>query len=321
MTGRCSRLDSESAKRKQPEMTKRLSPRAITALQDALSVVFWFKGDLKRFLVAAFGGTELVNRVNWDNNKRQIVSDIVSALVADQERYLGELRLLVREVSEMKDFAHLERLEDGRAKASEARAAVRALSELVADHDALVRAQEQAKQKKQEARAVAGAQRAVIEGLECLRAEFVALVMEADHRKRGFALEKLMYELFRLFDLDPKVSFRITGEQIDGAFSLQGTDYLFEAKWAGRSSAKEMDVFASKIQRKLDNTLGLLLSIDGFEDEGVTAHSKRRPVLLLMTGADLMAVFENRIDFVQLLVRKRRHASQTGRILIEFHQM
>lgn len=302
-------------------MTKRLSPRAITALQDALSVVYWFKNDLKRFLVAALGGTDLVNRVNWENNKRQIVADIVSVLVADQERHLGDLRLIIREVSEMKDFSHLERLDDGKAKAREARAAVLALRELVTDHDALVRAQEQAEQRKQEARAAASAQRAVAKGLERLRTDFVTLVMKSDHRKRGFALEKLMYELFRLFDLDPKASFRTTGEQIDGAFSLQGTDYLFEAKWAGRSSAREMDIFASKVQRKLDNTLGLLLSIDGFEEEGVAAHSKQRPVLLLMTGADLMAVFESRVDFVQLLIRKRRYASQTGRILIEFHQM
>src|ERR1039458_8059244 len=50
-------------------------------------------------------------------------------------------------------------------------------------------------------------------------------------------------------------------------------------------------------------------------------NKKQRPVLLLMSGADLMAVFEGRIDFVDLLVRKRRHASQTGRILIEFSQM
>jgi hypothetical protein len=145
--------------------------------------------------------------------------------------------------------------------------------------------------------------------------------MERNTQKRGFALEKVMYDLFRLFDLDPKASFRITGEQIDGAFTLQAMDYLFETKWAGLVSAKEMDIFASKVQRKLDNTLGLMLSVDGFQREGITAHSKQRPVLLLMTGADLMAVFEGRVDFVELLVRKRRYASQTGSILIEFSQL
>jgi hypothetical protein len=67
-----------------------------------------------------------------------------------------------------------------------------------------------------------------------------------------------MYDLFELFDLDPKASFRNTGEQIDGAFSLEGTDFLFEAKWRqDPSAASDLDAFAAKIRRKLENTLGV----------------------------------------------------------------
>lgn len=302
-------------------MNTRLSPLALQALQDALTHVYWYKQDLKRFLVAGLGGTTLVNRVNWDNPKRQIVTDIMEILCSDQEKYLGELRFLMKEVSEFRDFNHLERLEDGKHKAAEARQAVRKLYELVQAHDKVVAEQKEVAERRREEAAKLDTRKAVIQGLEELKKRYIALVVETNKQKRGFALEKVMYDLFRLFDLDPKASFRITGEQIDGAFTLQGLDYLFEAKWAGMVAAKEMDAFASKVQRKLDNTLGLMLSVDGFQAEGVEAHSKQRPVLLLMSGADLMAVFESRIDFVDLLVRKRRHASQTGRILIEFAQM
>jgi len=302
-------------------MNKRLSPLALQALQDALTHVYWYKLDLKRFLVAGLGGTTLVNRVNWDNPKRQIVTDIMEILCSNQETYLGELRFLMKEVSEFRDFNHLERLEDGKHKASEARQAVRKLYELVQAHDKVVTEQKEVAERRREEAAKLDTRKAVIQGLEELKKRYTALVVETDKQKRGFALEKVMYDLFRLFDLDPKASFRITGEQIDGAFTLQGLDYLFEAKWTGMVAAKEMDVFASKVQRKLDNTLGLMLSVNGFQAEGVEAHSKQRPVLLLMSGADLMAVFESRIDFVDLLVRKRRHASHTGRILIEFAQM
>ncbi len=44
-------------------------------------------------------------------------------------------------------------------------------------------------------------------------------------------MEKIIKELFDLFDLDPKASFKLVGEQIDGAFTFEGTDYLFEGKW------------------------------------------------------------------------------------------
>jgi hypothetical protein len=131
-----------------------------------------------------------------------------------------------------------------------------------------------------------------------------------------------MYDLFELFDLDPKASFRNTGEQIDGAFSLDGTDYLFEAKWEQTlARADVLDVFASKVRRKLENTLGVFLSIVGFSPDGITAHSAGGAVIILMDGADLMAVFEERIDFVSLLLRKKRHASQTGNIYLPVHQI
>lgn len=58
----------------------------------------------------------------------------------------------------------------------------------------------------------------------------MTLVSSENAQTRGFELEKIMYEMFELFDLDPKAAFKNLGEQIDGAFSLEGTEYLFEAK-------------------------------------------------------------------------------------------
>lgn len=39
-------------------------------------------------------------------------------------------------------------------------------------------------------------------------------------RPAGVALEPFLRELFDTFDLDPKASFKISGEQIDGGFTL-----------------------------------------------------------------------------------------------------
>jgi hypothetical protein len=70
----------------------------------------------------------------------------------------------------------------------------------------------------------------------------------------------------------------------------------------------DLDVLAGK-SRKLDNTLGLFLSINGFSEDGAKAHSSGRRVMLLMDGSDLMAVLEGRIDLIQLLLRKRREVA------------
>ena len=128
--------------------------------------------------------------------------------------------------------------------------------------------------------------------------------------------------LFDLFDLDPKASFKITGEQIDGAFSFEGTDYLLEAKWQSEPvPAKELDSLAGKLSRKLENTLGLFLSVNGFSEDAIKTHASGRRLIILMDGSDLMAVLEGRIDLVQLLLRKRRHAAETGNIYLRIHEI
>lgn len=227
---------------------------------------------------------------------------------------------MINEVCKMNNFRHLEQLEDGNKKADEAKKAVGALKEIVEDHDEKVRAEQEILKRRKEAAAKLQSSQAVLQKLESIKQEYFKLVDSTDPQKRGFELEKVLYDTFSLFDLDPKASFKNLGEQIDGAFSLDGTDYLFEAKWHKVPiSAADLDSFYGKISRKLDNTLGLFLSINGFSDDAVKIHSRGRSIILLMDGVVLMAVLEGRIDFVSLIIRKRRHASQTGEIYLKFN--
>lgn len=230
------------------------------------------------------------------------------------------MRLMV-EVSRISDFTHLERLEDGRAKARHARESVEALRKLTSSHVAIVQEIRDAEKRRLEAKSRIARTTAVVERLDELKGEYFALVTDSDHQGRGFKLEKIFRQLFDIFDLDPKASFRIVGEQIDGAFTFDGTDYLFEAKWqAPPVIASDLDSLAGKLSRKLDNTLGLFLSINGFSDDGVAAHTSGKRVMLLMDGSDLMAVLEGRIELPELLLRKRRYASQTGNIFLRIYE-
>lgn len=148
--------------------------------------------------------------------------------------------------------------------------------------------------------------------IEEIKREYYQLVSSTNPQARGFQLEKIMRELFNLFDLDPKASFKIMGEQIDGAFTFENIDYLFEGKWQQEpADIQDLDAFSGKLVRKLENTLGLFLSINGFSEDAVKAHPTGRRLMILMDGSDLMAVLEGRIDLIQLLLRKRRYAAQT----------
>ena len=290
--------------------------------KEALCSIYWYKADLKSFLSSCVPDVAMVNSLDWEGYKRQIVADFVDNLLKDQDKYTGILTKLCYEVTNFSSFSHLEHIEDGRQKAAKAKEAVEHLKQLVEPHkqkvdeDAAIEARQKERATKLESSA------AVREKLKELNAKFMVIATGSNPQKKGFDLERLMYDIFELFDLDPKASFRNTGEQIDGAFSLDGTDFLFEAKWQKDPvNVQDLDGFSSKVKRKLDNTLGVFLSMDGFSQDGIAAHSSGRPVVVLMDGADLMAVLEERIDFVTLLQRKKRHAAQTGNIFLRVHEI
>lgn len=301
-------------------MDERLSPVATHALKEALCTIFWYKSDLRGFLQGCISDRAVIANVDWSNYKRQIVSDIIDILYADQNKYLGDIRRLIHEVCKMNSYRHLEQLDDGKRKANEAKNAVEVLRKIVEDHDEKVKEEKEIVRKRQEAIARIQSSQAVLQKLESIKNSYFKIVSSSIPQNRGFELEKILYDMFSLFDLDPKASFRNVGEQIDGAFTLEGTDYLFEAKWQKNLvDAADLDSFNGKINRKLDNTLGLFLSINGFSEDAVRIHSTGRSTILLMDGVDLMAVLEGRIDFVSLIVRKRRHAAQTGEIYLKFN--
>lgn len=303
-------------------MTKRLAPATIVALKEALCSVYWYKADLRSFLQQCLTNSAVLATLNWDNYKRQIISDLVDYLCRNQDKHLGDLTRLCYEVCNISSFQHLDQLEGGEQKAERARNAVEQLKRFVEPHQERQREEDELTERQRRIAEKLKANAAVRQKLEDIKTRYMSLVISPNVQGRGFELEKLMYDLFELFDLDPKASFRNTGEQIDGAFSLEGTEYLFEAKWQQEPvAAADLDSFSAKVRRKLENTLGVFLSINGFSADGVAAHSSGGAVVILMDGADLMAVLEERIDFVTLLLRKKRHAAQTGNIYLKIHEI
>jgi hypothetical protein len=303
-------------------VAKQLSPAGIMALKEALCSVYWYKSELRGFLQLCLSNPGMLHTFNWENYKRQIASDVVDYLVANPAIHLGDLTKICYELCKLTDFSHLKPLDDGPQKVEKARNAVTQLRQLVEPHQDIRKEQDDIKRRQDLASKKLRENAAVRQKLETIKVRYMALVGSDNAQSRGFELERVMYELFELFDLDPKASFKNTGEQIDGAFSLESTEYLFEAKWQKELVNKaDLVVFSDKVNTKLENTLGIFLSINGFSTDGVSAHQAGGASILLVDGGDLMAVFEERIDFVSLLLRKKRYASQTGQIYLSYYQM
>ena len=301
---------------------KTISAAALQALKQALTHIYWYKNDLRGFLTQSLSNSRVLTRLNWSDYKRNIVGSLVDQFANNEHIYQHDLLQLISNVCDITDFSHLRVLEDGDSKAIAAKSAVHALREQLQGHrnlkEELEKANERRKRNAQRVEEVTELRSRV----NTYREMFNMLLKAGDPHNRGYLLEKILKGMFETFDLDPKASFRISGEQIDGAFTFEGTDYLLEAKWQSKLvNAAELDGLSGKVSRKLDNTLGLFLAINGYSEKGVMVHSTGRRLLILMDGMDLTAVLENRIDFVQLLRRKRRHASQTGNIYLRVHDI
>lgn len=296
-------------------MNKKINPAAIHALIEALSLVFWYKTQLRTFLTTALPDNPLISQLDWTAYKRVIIGQFIKTL-SSNPKYFDDILTLMLSVDEVGDPVHLKSLDDGGKQYREAVDALRQLNSKVSPYRKVRNDEEEAYRRQREHQARAEMTRIMSDKLDELKTLFFGILKE-EPQQRGYALEKLIKDLFSLFDIDSKASFKIIGEQIDGAFTFDNTEYLFEAKWQNKKSrSADLDIFSGKIGRKLDNTLGLFLSMSGFEQTAVDLHSQNRSSIVLMDGADLTTVLEGRVDLQELLKRKKQHASRTGQIMM-----
>lgn len=302
---------------------KKFSPAAINALKEALINIYWKKQDLKDFISYTIKNKTILITIDWDNNKKfESVNQLIDRMVQRRDLFEDDLFELIFETANMVDFSHLKKWDDADLKIKKATDAVNALKNHTAGYFQI-----QSESKESEIRKKQFAENILkIKGKEeqviNLKDKFMVLAMEQNPQKRGRELEIFLNDLFTLFDLEPKKSFALQDEQIDGAFTFDNSDYLLEAKWQNKPiETGDLKKFAGTINGKLKNTLGLFISIDGFSQGAKDLTGQVATGIILMDGMDLNAILEGRIDLPHLLFRKRRHAAETGQIYLPIHKI
>ena len=302
---------------------RRVSANAISALKEALTAAFWYRGDLYRYAKAAVGGEALfLAGIEWtDQYKRDSVDAFVDRLVHHQDEHQEKLLAVMVDVANMTEFPQLARVDDPQPKIDAAKEAVARLKQVVEPYEQELAKQQASRERFDAARVAAQQQRATEARLQEIKAQYIE-IMGMEPQPRGFALEKLLHDVFEAFDLDPHHSFRIEGEQIDGGFVLGGEYFLLEAKWQKALTGRDdLDIFKSKVERRSENTLGLFISVEGFEPTAVEKHTGYRSPIMLMDGGDLYAVLDGRIELPDLLTRKRRETSMSGKVLLTVNEI
>lgn len=141
-----------------------------------------------------------------------------------------------------------------------------------------------------------------------LLAQFDQAAAKGEPHQRGYLLEDLLNRSFDLYGIPVHSTFKRNdgGEQIDGAFELDGWHYIVECRWRQRlPDIRQLDGLSGQIRRSGRQTMGLFLSVEGWS-ENVVPLLKQNPdkSIILMDGFDFRSVLDLRVNLEALLRAK-----------------
>ncbi|MDD5615124.1 MAG: hypothetical protein PHH85_02880 [Candidatus Methanoperedens sp.] len=134
------------------------------------------------------------------------------------------------------------------------------------------------------------------------------LAVSADEQRRGYLLQELLNRTFDLNEIPVVSAFTRNegGEQIDGAFKLEGWHYIVECRWRKKlSNIREIDGLLGQIERSGRQTMGVFLSINGCSENVVPLLKQNcSKSIILMDGYDLRIVLAGQVDLRDFLLAK-----------------
>lgn len=270
---------------------------------------FWYKQPL--FDIFARAGISENLYLKYEHEPkfkiaRQLIDDLE---VMGEEGLLLQRRLLT-------ELCKLRTLPDAEVPDRDAGLdALRELKKLACEHDLVAKEErEHARRRASDAEVQTQRARERQRRLRELYEAYGEMFSSSDHQARGYSLEDLLKELFGLFEIRYRKSYRAGGEQIDGFFTFGGFDYLVEARWRKDvPSRDDLLGFKGKVDGKIESTRGLFVSVPGFREDIVQRLRESGPAnLILMDGYDLTLILEGRVSLIDALQAKADKASQEG---------
>jgi hypothetical protein len=296
-------------------MLQKLAPGFVALTQDACLKAHWRRSALRSFLLQH--GISESKLASWDTeeSKRDFLQRLFQGLVSIRDNKGHAVILaMARSLVEMRYFPDLENWEDSAEKISAAHKAVERVRDAVRQMDQEVTNASERDRRRKEAQDQRTAAIAATQTLGRLYGELTDLAPRQGTQEAGYAFERWFYDLVVFFEIQARPPYTASGRQIDGSLTLDGTTFLIETKFTKtRTDAPDVDAFMSKITRKADNTMGILISMSSFTETAVREASRDRTPMLLMDYAHFFnLVLNGRMSLPDVIRRMKRHASQTG---------
>ncbi len=293
-------------------MERRLLPAEVkSTLIEVCGKSFWYKQPL--FDMFARAGIPEHMYLKYEHEpKFKIARQLLADLEATgEDGYLLQRRLLT-------ELCKLRNLPDTEVPDRDAGLdALRKLKTTARDHDLEVEQEHIQKERRSEdAEETIQKARDRNRRIKELHAAFTELSQSDNKQARGYGLEDLLKELFALYEIRYRKSYKAEGEQIDGFFAFGGFDYLVEARWRqDRPTLQDLLAFKGKVDRKIESTRGMVVSMPGFLPDVVQRLREASPAnLILFDGYDLVLILEGRVSLIDALQAKVDKAAQEGNV-------
>jgi hypothetical protein len=284
-------------------------------MKDCILAILWPRQAIKDFFRDNGCSADDLKRGlgNRDNETRSsIVDDMFAYLSSKPDSGLGQFRTMLQVLLTWSHFDpyYFETLK--KLDRSVALKRIEHLRQLQEIRDAAL--------KQERERRLAGQMATQKARVNCaaLKTEFLALFAGSDlPQKRGYKLESILADLARLSSLETTEPFRVSGEQIDGAFKFDGEHYLLEAKWHARGMSNEpVYQFVGKIEGKMYGR-GVFVSVHGFSPNVVGDLVKGKAIKTVLADAeDLVFILEERLNFSEMIDAKVRAAQTKGLVYV-----
>ncbi len=290
----------------------RLSPNAISLIQEALLASFWFKRSLKAFLRRMHIRESVLGRLDAETTKREFIDWLFSKL---ENRGKSErlLELMANELAKQEAFPDLLNLEDSKVKQKQAVTAVANLRQYLERERRGRDDKRESRRRREEADKRRLATISYTATLTKLRSSLDALATELGQAKAGYRFQDWFGHLAELFEVPYKKPYRTKHREVDGSVTIDGMTYLLSLKFTNSQSAPtDVSDLRDRVNRVADFTMGIMVSMSGFTKNAVQTASGPGTNLLLFDATHLYLVLSGAITLEDLVVRARRHASRTG---------
>ena len=293
-------------------MAAKITPHLISLAYDAALKSFWRKNALKKFLKECHVSDSHISTWASEESKRDFLDRTFNSL-QKSDRGKAAIYQLAVFLADQTSFPDLLNWEDTAVKLADAKLSVTELKKyLYKQNEEIKSAQEIVAAKIRAREEKTKVQRALTDKAK-LDERLKLLHPHIGTQKGGYDFQNWFFDLLDFAEITNRRPYVSNGRQIDGSLTLEGTTYLIELKFtSSQSGSTDIDSLKAKVESKADNTMAIMLSISGYSSVAITEASGKKTSLLLLDAPHIYLYLLGSMKFDEILLRIRRHASQTG---------